>query len=644
LEPAAAQPRRHRFDLVTGGGSTSEQVGTLRPRHNAARVSLSVCLITADPPARVAAILDPLRPYADEVVIAVDSRAGNDRLAGLASLADQAFKIEFVTLERHVAWLCAQCSGDWILRLDGDEVPSVAFVRRLPEMLASRRVQQYWISRAWLYPDAEQILAGVPWSEDFVNRLTRNDGTLRMSGRHHSHAEPVTPCEYIAEPIYHLDLLTNDYRGRRDKAVRYEVARPHLLAPGGGRINEAFYLPELRETLEQRPVPEEDRAMIARALEAAPVPGVAARTANVPTVSLAETDRLWEGRDIGETAYRAKIERFVPATSFTPAERRRIFIHVTNEGTERWPDSLDAEPAIRLSYHWLDQTGSTRAREGPRTAFSRVVNPGERILAPLHVDAPVDAGEYLLAVDIVHEGERWFGCDCQIPIRVEHPPSLHPDSGRLRETSPARGRRPRKISIPRTIHRVWLGAQPMPEEYRDFGETFARQHPDWELRLWTENDLPVLGIGEDERVRSRSHSEMSDLARYEILRRFGGVYVDADVECLRPLAPLLRGVDAFAALEQPGRVGTAVLGSVAGHPAFARAAEQARKTLGLGENSADATGPYFLSLILEREPDVTIFGAHLFYPYRWDEPERRHDDFPDAYAVHHWAHSWRTDG
>ena len=84
-----------------------------------------------------------------------------------------------------------------------------------------------------------------------------------------------------------------------------------------------------------------------------------------------------------------------------------------------------------------------------------------------------------------------------------------------------------------------------------------------------------------------------------------------------------------------------MLGAVPGHPAFERAARLARQTLGLGLHSADANGPYLLSLILEQEPGVTIFGTEKFYPYPWDEPERAGDAFPDAYAVHHWTLSWK---
>jgi hypothetical protein len=611
-------------------------------------MSLSICLMTADPPSRVATILEPLRPFADEVLIAADSRVDDETLAGYGALADKLFRIEFLQPERHLAWLYTQCDGDWILGLDGDEVPSRAFLRRLPEMLASRQAQQFWIPVAWLFPDADHVLACMPWSQGFVNRLVRNDGTLRIRGLQHLHAEPVTPCEYIEEPLYHLDLLTSSLQERSDKVVRYEATRPGVLAAGGNRINEAFYLPELRPSLELQPVPEEDRAAIARALDgpsARALDGSSARASkvpgkNVPFVSLEEMDRMWEGRAVRPDAYRASIEPREAALSLAPSERLHVLFRVRNEGSERWPSNLDERPQIRLSYRWLNPDGSIHTPEGPRSAFPRVVAPGECILAPLHVDAPGAAGDYVLEVDVVHEHVRWFDCACRVTARVEHPRGLPANGARMHETAPPRLRRWRTVRIPQTIHRVWLGGRPIPEEHERFGQTFAQHHPDWEMRLWTDADLPALGIGAAERKRSRTHSELSNLVRYEVLHRHGGVYVDTDVECLRPLTPLLRGIDAFAALEDHKGIGTAILGSVAGHPVFARAARLARHTVGTGANSPDANGPHFLSLIVEQEPNIAIFAARLFYPYLWDELERRHETFPDAYAVHHWALSW----
>jgi mannosyltransferase OCH1-like enzyme len=180
----------------------------------------------------------------------------------------------------------------------------------------------------------------------------------------------------------------------------------------------------------------------------------------------------------------------------------------------------------------------------------------------------------------------------------------------------------------------------MPEAHVEFGRSFERHHPGWEMRLWTDADVDALGIDAGTAAASRTPSELSNLMRYEILHRVGGVYVDTDVVCQKPFDDLIDGVAAFAAIEAPGRVGTAVLGSVPGHPLFARAARLARSMVGLGRHSTDANGPYLLSLLLEQQSDATIFGPERFYPYSWDELERATEPFPDAHAVHHWTLSW----
>jgi mannosyltransferase OCH1-like enzyme len=175
----------------------------------------------------------------------------------------------------------------------------------------------------------------------------------------------------------------------------------------------------------------------------------------------------------------------------------------------------------------------------------------------------------------------------------------------------------------------------MPAEYVGYGETWRRHHPHWEMRLWTDADAPAPAGVE----RARNLAERVDLVRYEILRRHGGVYVDTDVECLRPIDELLRGVLAFAAYEVPGRVCNAVLGAVPDHPAFARAVELAAETVGRG-TYPEATATTFLTYVLERFEDVTLFGPERFYPELWDGTHNNGGEAP--YASHHWAKAWRA--
>src|SRR3712207_1506593 len=100
------------------------------------------------------------------------------------------------------------------------------------------------------------------------------------------------------------------------------------------------------------------------------------------------------------------------------------------------------------------------------------------------------------------------------------------------------------MAIPLTFHQLWLGPDPMPAEFQEFRTTWQRLHPGWEHKLWTDATLPPL---ENQRAfdLARSAAARSNIARYEIVRRFGGVYIDTDFECKRSLEALLQGVDCF---------------------------------------------------------------------------------------------------
>jgi mannosyltransferase OCH1-like enzyme len=190
------------------------------------------------------------------------------------------------------------------------------------------------------------------------------------------------------------------------------------------------------------------------------------------------------------------------------------------------------------------------------------------------------------------------------------------------------------LQIPRVFHQIWLGPDPLPKEYVAYQRSWTRHHPGWQLRLWTEDVLPEDLERTEVYERLRRPAERSDLLRFELLARHGGVYVDADFEFLRSLEPLLDGVTFFCAYNDPGRVNNAIVGSVAGHPLVLRAIEQLRPRETFGPVDKEGTGPLFLNRLVREFPEVTIFGEELFYPRTGAARER-------AFAVHHAARSWK---
>ena len=172
----------------------------------------------------------------------------------------------------------------------------------------------------------------------------------------------------------------------------------------------------------------------------------------------------------------------------------------------------------------------------------------------------------------------------------------------------------------------------MPKEFVEYGETWRRHHPDWEFRLWTENNPPADLRRPESYERLRMPAERSDILRLEVLWRFGGVYLDTDFECQASIEPLLEGLDFFSAQLKPGRVNNAIIGAVAGHPILDRALKEIRPREFFGHDKA-ATGPLFFNELLSHYPDVKLFEPEMFYPTSPAERER-------AIAIHHTARSW----
>ena len=117
-------------------------------------------------------------------------------------------------------------------------------------------------------------------------------------------------------------------------------------------------------------------------------------------------------------------------------------------------------------------------------------------------------------------------------------------AGALRRHDGA-GWRGEACAIPQVVHVTWKSDQ-IQSVFADYLHSWLRLNTGWTLRLHTDADNRRL-VQErypqllDQFDRYGSNIQRADMIRYVILYEFGGIYADLDFECLRPLAPLLRG-------------------------------------------------------------------------------------------------------
>lgn len=190
------------------------------------------------------------------------------------------------------------------------------------------------------------------------------------------------------------------------------------------------------------------------------------------------------------------------------------------------------------------------------------------------------------------------------------------------------------MAIPHVIHQIWLGRKPLPETDRAFRTSWATHHPSWELRLWTEENLPSDLRRPEVYERLRVPAERSDILRLELLWREGGVYVDTDFECLAPLDDLVDEAEFFVGDLKAGRINNAILGATAGHPLLDRALDELTPTTWYGDDIKAGSGPHFLDAFLRpHREEITVIPPEVFYPATAEQ--RAH-----ARAVHHAARTW----
>jgi hypothetical protein len=197
--------------------------------------------------------------------------------------------------------------------------------------------------------------------------------------------------------------------------------------------------------------------------------------------------------------------------------------------------------------------------------------------------------------------------------------------------------------IPKIIHHVWPGDDAFRAEFHRFRRSFVEHHPDWSFRFWRTELGPgacaeVCALLADPRY---SAVVKSDVARFEVLRLHGGVYVDTDMECLRPFDDLMD--DAFfCGRESEDLLCPSVVGCVPGHPLTALVAREALARLrALDPAEANArpneiTGPLLLTEMARDRGDARIYPEAYFYPIPWWDTAHLAEPTPGAYAKHWW--------
>ncbi len=217
--------------------------------------------------------------------------------------------------------------------------------------------------------------------------------------------------------------------------------------------------------------------------------------------------------------------------------------------------------------------------------------------------------------------------------------------------------------IPKKIHQIWLGPRPLPECYKVMVATWQQKHPDWEYKMWGNEDIKSLRLDCQALFnRLTNWGAKSDILRYEILYQYGGVYVDVDIDCMKPFDVLHHTSRLYVGLEG-ATICNALIGAVPGHPLLRACLDELKKIANAAildnpRNVCRITGPDFFTRMflvhVQHDSDrIIAYPCNFFYPFPFTGARRfwaggsprdrvmRRYVRPETFAIHYWSGSWR---
>ena len=124
--------------------------------------------------------------------------------------------------------------------------------------------------------------------------------------------------------------------------------------------------------------------------------------------------------------------------------------------------------------------------------------------------------------------------------------------------------------IPKKIHYIWLGKNKKDRISQICINSWRINLSDYEIIEWNEDNLPLEQLASENRffsccMKYKLWAFMSDFLRLWILYNEGGIYLDTDVQVIKPFDDLLEN-RMFLGYEMNNYIGTGIIGAQKKNP------------------------------------------------------------------------------
>lgn len=206
--------------------------------------------------------------------------------------------------------------------------------------------------------------------------------------------------------------------------------------------------------------------------------------------------------------------------------------------------------------------------------------------------------------------------------------------------------------IPKRINYMWLGGKNLPTTLQRCVDSWKRFCPDYEIVRYDENNYNVDQIPYmKDAYQRKAYGFVPDYARIDILFHHGGIYLDTDVELVKPLDDMLFQ-DGFCCVEKwqtvnfgggsGAKPGLEILGELLEYrrciPFILENGNENRNTCGFYDTVFFIDKGYQLNGQVQNIQGMNIYPSEVFHPY--DYMSGRIERTNNTFGIHHFNGGW----
>ncbi|MFD2037031.1 glycosyltransferase family 32 protein [Belliella marina] len=211
-----------------------------------------------------------------------------------------------------------------------------------------------------------------------------------------------------------------------------------------------------------------------------------------------------------------------------------------------------------------------------------------------------------------------------------------------------------KSMIPKIIHFCWYGKGEYSETIKKCINSWETLLPEYEIRKWDESNTPFDRMPFLEILyKQKRWAFIADYVRLYAIFKYGGVYLDTDVEVIKPFGSLM-DESAFIAFQTEIGLSkypfnTAVIGCEKGNAFVEACLKETEKLQRMkyhpmaapNVSSSVLLGKYKINTYkTQRAEHVLVLTKDYFYPFSWTEEYTDDCLTYNTVTIHWWEDSW----